>query len=70
MGDGKIVVIDRESLRKESKSVLAAMGLALMESEDMPMEVYKVIMEMSKTVLSGLEIQLFGKDEEKTEEMS
>lgn len=59
MGDEKIIVIDRESLRKENKMVLAAMGLALMDIK-ISTEGYKVLMDLFKALLDGMEMQLFG----------
>lgn len=62
--DEKIIVIDRESFRKEVNTTTAIFGTTVMMSNrHIPTEVVKVLIDMLKVYTEGLEISLFGKAE-------
>lgn len=64
MSTDKIIVMDRESFRKEAKTVLAVFGTTILTNMEVPTEVFKVLVDVVKTYSDGLEIALFGSKEE------
>ena len=63
MSTDKIIVMDRESFRKEANTVLAIFGTTILTNMEVPTEVFKVLVDVVKTYSDGLEVALFGKDE-------